>query len=113
MRFRRSRLQDYVLIRESKPQSTYIHTVPRVPQCRSSRWNCDPLPPPAPPLPQAPSPRNQKGGAHSPAGEGVGESHFQRLEKSLALCLLVYSVIYTLQRGGFVIIFTFLSAPLE
>jgi hypothetical protein len=29
------------------------------------------------------------GGAHSPAGEGLGESQFRRLEKSLALCLLL------------------------
>jgi hypothetical protein len=30
-----------------------------------------------------------KGGwAHSPAGEGVGESQFRRLRKSLALCQL-------------------------
>jgi hypothetical protein len=35
-----------------------------------------------------PSPRSQRGGAHSPAGEGLGESQFRRLEKSLALCLL-------------------------
>jgi hypothetical protein len=36
-----------------------------------------------------PSPQNRGGGgAHSPAGEGLGESKFRRLEKSLALCLL-------------------------
>jgi hypothetical protein len=34
-----------------------------------------------------PSPQN-RGGAHSPASEGLGESQFRRLEKSLALCLL-------------------------
>jgi hypothetical protein len=28
------------------------------------------------------------GGGHSPAGKGLGESQFRRLEKSLALCLL-------------------------
>ncbi len=28
------------------------------------------------------------GGTHSPEGEGLGESRFRRLEKSLALCLL-------------------------
>ncbi len=33
------------------------------------------------------------GGAHSPAGEGVGESQFRRLEKSLALS--AYSVQYS------------------
>ncbi len=35
-----------------------------------------------------PSPQNQRGVAHSPAGEGLGESQFRRLEKSLAVCLL-------------------------
>ncbi len=35
-----------------------------------------------------PSPRNQGGEALSPAGKGLGESQFRRLEKSLALCLL-------------------------
>jgi hypothetical protein len=35
-----------------------------------------------------PPPGTGGGGAHSPAGEGVGESQFRRLEKSLALCLL-------------------------
>ncbi len=36
-----------------------------------------------------PSPQNQRvGAAHSPAGEGLGESQFRRLEKSLAICLL-------------------------
>jgi hypothetical protein len=35
----------------------------------------------------APPPRTG-GRAHSPAGEGLGESQFRRLEKSLALCLL-------------------------
>ncbi len=34
------------------------------------------------------------GGAHSPACEGLGESLFRRLEKSLALCL--YSVVLSL-----------------
>ncbi len=36
-----------------------------------------------------PSPQNRgEGGTHSPAGEGLGESQFRRLGKSLALCLL-------------------------
>ncbi len=35
-----------------------------------------------------PSPQNRGGGAHSPAGEGLGESQIRRLEESLALCLL-------------------------
>jgi hypothetical protein len=58
-------------------QSTYI---PIVPQCMSPRPNWD-LPPP---LPQASVslPRNQRGGAHSPAGEGVaGGPQFRRLEE--------------------------------
>ncbi len=37
------------------------------------------------------SPRNQSGGAYSPAGEGLGESLFRRLEKKIStlptLCL--------------------------
>ncbi len=38
-----------------------------------------------------PSPQN-RGGAHSPAGEGLGESQFRRLEiKRIALCLLCES----------------------
>ncbi len=36
----------------------------------------------------APPPGTKGGGAHSPAGERLGESQFRRLEKSLALCLL-------------------------
>jgi hypothetical protein len=39
------------------------------------------------PLPRqrvCPSPRNQRGGAHLRAGEGLGESQFQRLEKKLS-----------------------------
>jgi hypothetical protein len=35
----------------------------------------------------APPPRTKGGGAHSLAGEGLGEPQFRRLEKSLALCL--------------------------
>jgi hypothetical protein len=42
-----------------------------------------PLAPASVPLPPKPG-----GGSHSPAGEGLGESQFRRLEKSLALCLL-------------------------
>jgi hypothetical protein len=45
---------------------------------------------PPTPLPHASvsSPRAKGWRAHSPAGEGLGESQFRRLEKSLALCLL-------------------------
>ncbi len=32
----------------------------------------------------APTPQNRGGGAHSPAGEGLGESQFRRLEKKLS-----------------------------
>jgi hypothetical protein len=45
---------------------------------------------PTPPASEcAPSPRTGRG-AQSPAGEGegLGESQFRRMEKSLALCLL-------------------------
>jgi hypothetical protein len=42
-----------------------------------------PLSPSSVPLPPEPG-----GGAHSPAGEGLGESQFRWLGKSLALCLL-------------------------
>jgi len=43
-----------------------------------------PLSPASVPLPPEP----KGGGVHSPAGEGLGESQFRRLEKSLALSLL-------------------------
>jgi hypothetical protein len=36
----------------------------------------------------APPPGTKGEGVHSPSGEGMGESQFRRLEKSLALCLL-------------------------
>jgi hypothetical protein len=41
---------------------------------------------PNPPLARecAPPPRTRGGGAHSPAGEGLGESQFRRLEKKLS-----------------------------
>ncbi len=71
---------------------SHLHTyIPRVQQCLSPRRNWPP-----PPLPPAslypPPPMSQKRGVtHSPAGEGMGESQFRRLEKSLALCLLCTS----------------------
>jgi hypothetical protein len=46
---------------------------------------------PSTPSPTAsvyPPPLNQRRGTHSPVGEGVGQSQFGRLEKSLTLCLL-------------------------
>ncbi len=45
------------------------------------------IPPPLSPA-SVPLPMNQRVGAHSPAGEGLGESQFRRLKKSLELCLL-------------------------
>jgi hypothetical protein len=40
-------------------------------------------------VPLPPEPEGGGGGAHSPAGEGFGESQFRRLEKKLStLCLL-------------------------
>ncbi len=64
------------------PQNTYIY---RVPQCMSPRRNWDsPTPSRASewvPLPPEPG----GGGANSPAGEGLGESQFRRLEKKLSI----------------------------
>jgi hypothetical protein len=62
-------------------QSTHIY---RVPQCMSLRRNWD-SPTPSFASECTPSPRNQRGGgsgAHSSAGEGLGESLFQRLKKA-------------------------------
>ncbi len=56
---------------------TYI---PRVPPCLFLRRNWDP-PPPSPASECVPPPLNQRGGTHSPAGKGVGESQSGRLEK--------------------------------
>jgi hypothetical protein len=46
----------------------------------SPRWNWD-SPTPSLASEYAPPPRT-KGGAHSPAGKGLGESQFRRQEKS-------------------------------
>jgi hypothetical protein len=46
----------------------------------SPRRNLD-SPSPSPASEWAPAPEPKGGGAHSPAGEGVGESQFRRLEK--------------------------------
>jgi hypothetical protein len=43
---------------------------------------------PTPYLARECAPGTKGWGAFSPAGEGLGESQFRRLEKSLALCLL-------------------------
>jgi hypothetical protein len=73
---------------QASPQST-VHYTYRVPQVYvpSSELGLShpPLSPASVPLP--PEPKVGGGGAHSPAGEGLGESQFRRLEKkSLALC---------------------------
>ncbi len=57
------------------PQSTYIQ---RIPLCMSPRLPT-PLSSASVPLPPEPG-----GGAHSPAGEGLGESQFRRLQKKLS-----------------------------
>jgi hypothetical protein len=57
----------------------------------SPRRNCD-SPTPSLASECAPPPGTKGGGggvAHSPAGEWLWKSQFRRLEKSLALCLLV------------------------
>jgi hypothetical protein len=59
-------------------------TVYRVQQCMSSRRNWDS---PTPSLASECSPppgTKGGGGAHSPAGEGLGESQLRRLEKRLS-----------------------------
>jgi hypothetical protein len=38
-----------------------------------------------------PTPQNQGGGAHSPAGEGLGESQFRQLEKKLSTLPTLWS----------------------
>jgi hypothetical protein len=55
--------------------------------CMSPRRNWD-SPTPSAASECAPPPGTKGGGAPSPAGEGVVESQFRRLEKILALCLL-------------------------
>ncbi len=70
------------------PQSTHIY---RVPQCMSLRRNWDsPTPSLASEYATPPEPKGG-GEAYSPAGGGVGESQFRRLEKKLStlptLCL--------------------------
>jgi hypothetical protein len=61
-------------------QSTYIY---RIPQCISPRWNWD-NPTPSPRRRVCTPPLVPGGGAQSPAGEGLGESQFRRLEKKLS-----------------------------
>ncbi len=66
-------------------KNTYI---PRVSQCLSPRPNWDPLRPFSRKQMCPPPPRNQRGGTQ---GEGVGESHFGRLEKRPLSTLCVNS----------------------
>ncbi len=61
------------------------------------RWNCYPLsrkrvcsPPP---------PRNQRGGIHSPACEGVGESQFGQLERKLSTLSTLWQQVSEIQRS--------------
>jgi hypothetical protein len=55
----------------------------------SPRRNWDSPPTPLSPA-SVPLPPEPGEGAHSPADEGLGESRFRRLEKSLALCQACY-----------------------
>ncbi len=76
------------------PQSTYRYLYTKSTTVYVPSSEIGTPPPPSPASEWAPLPRNQRrGGAHSPAGEGVGESQFRRLEKRLstlpALCLCV------------------------
>jgi hypothetical protein len=50
------------------------------------------LPPPLSPA-SVPLPQNG-GGAHSPAGEGLGESQFRRLEKKLSTLPTLWRILY-------------------
>ncbi len=51
-----------------------------------------PLSPASVPLP--PEPRGAGGRAHSPAGEGLGESQFRRLEKKLSTLLTLWVTVF-------------------
>ncbi len=69
---------------EGGPQSKHVHREPQG-TCMSPRRNWDPPPTPSPAR-ECGHPGGTKGGggAHSPAGEGVAESQFQRLEKKFS-----------------------------
>jgi hypothetical protein len=58
----------------------YCTYMSRVPHCLSTRPNWD-SPTPSPPSESVLPPGAKRGGTHSPAGEGVGECQFGRLEK--------------------------------
>jgi hypothetical protein len=78
-----------------------VHILYRVPQYTSPRRNWD-SPTPSLSSECAPPP-GTKGGDHLPAGEGLGESQFRRLEKKLStlptLCADV-SVLYAGEGEG-------------
>ncbi len=78
----------------STSQSTYL---PRVPPCLSLRRNWTPPPSPLQQASVYPSlpPEPNVGGTRSPAGEGVGESQFGRLEKKFStLCTPILPLCY-------------------
>ncbi len=78
-----SAIADFQFFLCAYPQRMYY--IYRVPQCMSPRRNWDS---PTPSLASECATPPGSGGAHSPAGDGLGESQFRRLRKSLALCLL-------------------------
>jgi hypothetical protein len=67
-------------------QNIYDHKVHTYTEYNSTRVPSSELGSPSPLSRQrvSPYPRNQREGAHSPAGEGLGESQFRRLEKKLS-----------------------------
>ncbi len=72
--------QGQVLCCLMEAQSTYIYKVPQV----CPLVGIGTLPPPLSPA-RVPLPPKQRGvGPNSPAGEGLGESQFRRLEKKLS-----------------------------
>jgi hypothetical protein len=48
-----------------------------------------------PPTPLSPASVSREGGAHSPAGEGLGESIFRRLEKKLSTLPTLWHLLYS------------------
>ncbi len=59
------------------------------------------LPTPLSPA-SVPLPKNRGEGARTPAGEGLRESQFRRLEKSLALCLLCAPNVQNIEQPGLI-----------
>ncbi len=62
----------------------------RVPQCMSPRQNIG-VSQPLSRQRVCPCSQNRGGGAHSPAGEGLGDSQFRRLEKKLSTLPTLWS----------------------